>query len=101
MTRSPRSERRVWVDNARHYLSPDVAAGLRAARLGLGLSFRDAARRVGIGYGYLSELEHSHRCPSVTVAHALITALRLDEDLARQLLQEARPDAGRDCVWPR
>jgi transcriptional regulator with XRE-family HTH domain len=89
------------VAGQRHYLSADVAAGLRSARRRLGLSFRDAAQRAGIGYGYLCELEHCNRCPSVDVARALIEALGLDADLARRLLEEARPDTGRNFTGDR
>lgn len=91
----------MWVEGNRHYLSAEVAAGLRSARLRLGLSYRAAAQRAGLQHGYLCELEHSNRCPSVTVARVLIDALRLDAAVAARLLQEARPDAGRDSPWHR
>jgi transcriptional regulator with XRE-family HTH domain len=61
-----------------------------------GLSFRQAAQRIGIGYGYLSDLEHSKRCPSVSVARALIEGLDLDAELAARLLDQAVPVSGRD-----
>lgn len=96
MTRSPSpAGRRGWVEDARQRLSPAVGAGLRDARLTLGLSFRAAARRAGVSAGYLCQLEHGSRCPSVAVADALVDALRLDGATADRLFCEARPDAGR------
>jgi transcriptional regulator with XRE-family HTH domain len=79
----------------RHHLPADLAAGLRAARLRRSLGLRQAARKAGIGHGYLSLLEHGERCPSRAVAVDLIAALDLDGPLAAWLLEVARPDAGR------
>jgi transcriptional regulator with XRE-family HTH domain len=80
-----------WVEGQRHYLSAEVAAEL-------GLSFREAAERTGVSSGHLCWLEQSKRCPSVAVAHALIEGLWLEPDVARRLLDEARPDVGRNFV---
>jgi transcriptional regulator with XRE-family HTH domain len=97
MTRFPTSvPRRQWVEGDRHYLCADTAAGLRAARLRLGLSLRGAAALTSVSAGHLSKLEHGQRCPSADVAQALIDGLQLDSDLAARLLAEARYDAGRN-----
>lgn len=85
-----------WTDD-RHYLSTQVAADLRAARLALGLSLREVADRAGTDFSYLSKLERGERCPSTVIAEALIGALALAEDLARRLRAEAQPHAGRSA----
>src|SRR5436190_18069526 len=87
--------KRQWVEGARHHLPPDVAAGLRADQLRLGLSLRRAERRTGVSFGYLYLLEQGPREPSREMAIALIDGLKLDAELAARLWEEARLDAGR------
>ncbi len=77
-------------------LDPHTAKGLRAAREALRWSYRRAAREVGTTAGYLHMLDHGCRRPSYTVALAIIDAYRLDPWLARDLLDQAVTDAGRD-----
>lgn len=55
------AQRRARQDDARHYLSAPVAAGLRNARRRQGLSLRALEARTGIAYGYLGMLERGQR----------------------------------------
>ncbi len=80
----------------RHTLPADLAAALKEARRRRGLGLRAAARRIGIGHGYLHALEDGSRCPSVSVAESLIETIRLDPHEAMRLRAQARPNAGRD-----
>ena len=73
-----------------------MAEALRIALLELRLSYRKAAREIGISYGYLHGLTHGTRSPSVTVAERLIAVLPLDSEDAAALLAEAVEVAGRD-----
>jgi transcriptional regulator with XRE-family HTH domain len=86
------------VEGQRHYLSPEAAAGLQAARRRLGLSFREASERAGVSTGFLWNLEHGKRCPSIDMARCLIAAFDLDAVAAARLLDEARPDVGRSFI---
>jgi transcriptional regulator with XRE-family HTH domain len=91
------------MDNARtrrHLLPGELGAALRSARLRRGWSLRRAGREVGIDAGYLCLLEQGKRCPSSSVAFNLATTLKLDADVAQQLFDVARPDAGRDWRPP-
>lgn len=80
---------------ARHRLPANLAAALRAARLSQGLGLRQLERRAKISRGYLSDLEHGNRCPSVELARVLIETLDLGPDAMDQLLRVARPNVGR------
>ena len=60
------------------YLDPEVASSLRKARLRRGWSLRTAARFTGVDAGYMCHLEHGRRVPSVVIAEALISGLKLD-----------------------
>lgn len=73
-------------------LSPDVAEALRRGLSESQLSYREAAREIGISPGYLHALVHGRRCPRRPVARALIVVLRLDEEDAHALMQEAVDD---------
>ena len=53
---------------------------LRDARLALGLSLREVARRGNIAPSYLSDIEHDRRTPAEEVLHALAALLELDFD---------------------
>ena len=48
-----------------------------------------------ISGGYLGLFENGERCPSMIVAHDLITGLDLDDEVAAWLLDVARPNSGR------
>jgi transcriptional regulator with XRE-family HTH domain len=77
-------------------LPPELAEVLHAARVRRGWSYREAARRVGIGVGYMHALDHGHRRPSYSIALALADALALDPHTADDLIEQAVIDAGRD-----
>ena len=68
-----------------------------AARLGL--SYRQAAARVGAAVGIVCQLEQGKRSPSVAMAVALIAGLKLDDRAAGRLMDEAQRDVGRS--WTR
>lgn len=82
-------------ERVRHLLPGPLGAALRAARVRHGWGLRPAARNVGISASYLCQLELGQRCPSTAVALALISALGLEDDVAGQLLDVARPASGR------
>jgi transcriptional regulator with XRE-family HTH domain len=73
-----------------------VASSLRKARLGRGWSFRTAARFTGVDAGYICHLEHGRRVPSVVIAEALISGLKLNGFEAEQLRAVALSGVGRD-----
>lgn len=75
---------------------PEFGPALTAARRAAGLSGREAARRIGVGPGYLRNLEAGTRCPSVSVAESIAEALRLDAAARAVILAGAVSDAGRD-----
>lgn len=68
---------------------------LRSARVRAGLQMRDAARRAGISPGYLADLEHGRRCPSVAVAAELYRVLALTPDEIQTLASAAVAGRGR------
>ncbi len=78
------------------YLDPAIAASLRTARLRCGWSFRTAARFTGVDAGYMCHLEHGRRVPSIVVAEALISGLKLDLPDAERLRAVALVGVGRD-----
>lgn len=84
----------------RRRLPPEVATMLRRARMRRGWSFRRAAGRAGIAFGYLHMLEAGKRCPSVLVAYSLARALELDDEDRATLMAHAVNDAGRCWRWP-
>lgn len=77
--------------------TPPKALGplLRTAREQAGLSQSEAARRAGIGQGYLWLLEAGQRTPSMKVAELLGDVLQLRLDECRILYGCAVEDAGR------
>ena len=85
---APRATRtcRRWT---RQQLPADLAAELRAARHLQGLSLRETAHRGGISAGYLSRLERGLRAPRRAVAERLVDVLRLDGEVADELLEAA------------
>jgi transcriptional regulator with XRE-family HTH domain len=61
------------------------------------MSYRQAAKRIGISHGYLCELEHGRRSPSVIVANAIMDVYRIDDPDDRHVLVVAAvDDAGRN-----
>jgi transcriptional regulator with XRE-family HTH domain len=85
----------------RHRLPADLAAELRAVRLGRGLGLRQVAREIGASPGYLTLLEQGKRCPSRAFAVDLAAALNLDPRLTARLFDVARHDVGRSRTEPR
>ena len=73
----------------RQTLSLDVAKSLKRALVESQLSYRSAARAIGISHGYLHLLVHGSRCPSKAIARSLVGVLPLTEDEGRALLAEA------------
>lgn len=89
-----------WRERTAHrWLSPQLAAALREARLARGWSFRQAARELGVSPAGLHHLEHGVRLPSTVMAEVLIHGLGLDELTARRLRAVARPCAGRSSPF--
>lgn len=68
---------------------------LKAARLRASLQIRDAARRAGISPGYLADIEHGRRCPSVAIAAELYRVLALTADEVALLASVAVAGRGR------
>jgi cyanate lyase len=73
----------------RRTLPAYLAEALAAAHTRSGMSYRAAARRLRIDWGYWRRLTRGERCPSVEVAQRIIAALELDDDTAQWLLTEA------------
>jgi transcriptional regulator with XRE-family HTH domain len=84
--------------DGRHLPPAGFGGVLRAARLARGWSYRVAADRIGISFGFLAELERGNRCPSESVAWLLVDRLGLSGGAAAAVCAAAVPDAGRD--WP-
>jgi hypothetical protein len=79
-----------------HALTPEVAAALRAAREGWGLTIKDAARMLDhLKPGHLRGMETGRSAPSVAVAEALVALYRLQPPLSDQLVAQAVPGVGR------
>jgi transcriptional regulator with XRE-family HTH domain len=74
---------------------PELRQELHRARQTEGWSLRQAGRQIGIDWTYLRMLERGERCPSRSVAAALIEALELPPDIALWLRELAVPNAGR------
>lgn len=74
----------------RHCLPPDVADILVEARARLGETLREAAAWVGISPGFLCDLEHAKRAPSIAVAVGLAFGLGLFPDEVEELLEHAQ-----------
>jgi len=64
-----------------------------------GSRLREAARRLELSPGYLSELERGLKAPSVEVAGVIVRGLRLKPELGTRLLVAALPDVGRSSPW--
>jgi hypothetical protein len=79
----------------RSLLPPQLGQELRHARQTRSWSLRQAGRQIGIDWTYLRMLEPAQRCPSRSVAAALIEALELPPDIALWLRELAVPNAGR------
>lgn len=60
------------------------------------MGLRQAARRLGISPGYLSNLEAGRRCPSRSMAEQLADGLRMNERDCATLFAAAVEDVGRD-----
>ena len=77
---------------------------VRQLRLGMGLSLRDLAPRVGVGFTYLSKVENGRLdfgdYPSEALIYKLAEALEADED-ELLLLAEKMPDKIRRRVVQR
>lgn len=76
-------------------LPPEVAASIRQCRLEAGLSVREAARRAGISPGFLWDLEHARRAPSLGTVVSLLRTLDFTDSQMEALCMSAVLDAGR------
>jgi len=85
----------MTTDHVRHVPAPEFGPMLRAARARAGLQMRDAARQAGISAGYLADLEHGRRCPSVAVAAELYRVLALTPEETQFLASTAVAGRGR------
>jgi transcriptional regulator with XRE-family HTH domain len=72
-----------------------MAATLREARHGRGLSLREAAKLIGCTKGHLSMLELAQRAPSVAMGAEISRVYRLDSADAERLSAESVPGVGR------
>lgn len=86
--------------STRGYLAPDLGRRLRLARQTAGLGLRPAARRAGISYSYLCELENGRRLPSTRTVLAIAGAYRLPGDLYRALFDAAMVRWEERDGWP-
>lgn len=82
-------------EQVRRVPSAELGPALTAARKRVGLQMRDAARQMGISPGYLADLEHGRRCPSVAVAVELHRVLMLTEEETRMLAASSVAGRGR------
>lgn len=73
----------------RREIGPRLGGEIDAARQRVGLTFREAAARIGISYGYLAELCQGRRCPSRGVAAAIIAVLPMTREAAEELMAVA------------
>lgn len=80
----------IYAGRARPRLAPDLAAALRAARVGSGLSRLQPAERTGLSVWTLQRLEISRRSPSRQAVNRLIDALQLPQEL-----RERPPEAAK------
>lgn len=76
-----------------------LGAALRQARENAGLSQGAVAAAVRVRPDYISKLERGERCPSVNVAAALSSVLKLGPAGAALLEAAAVDDAGRSHPW--
>jgi len=85
-------------------LPPELAAMLAARRRELGWSYREAGRRTGVAFGYIHDLEHRRRGPSVVVARELAIGYGLSVREADWLESASVIGHGRDwrpvLPWP-
>ena len=79
------------LESTRGELSPETGAALKAARLRLGFTLRRTAGLAQITNGHLCNMEQARRRPSVQVALRLAAVLRLDDETAMALIDEAAP----------
>lgn len=77
-------------------LPEDIARLISRARLRRGWSYRRAAKACGTVCGYVHMLEHGQRCPSVVMAEALISGLKLNPSEAELLRAVSLRGVGRD-----
>ena len=68
---------------------PSLAAALRAARVGRGLSVRELARRLDRSPSVISQIETGRAAPSSAMLRAIVDELGIDPD---ELYSIARPD---------
>ena len=76
----------------RRTLPPDIALALRMALDESQLSYRAAAREIGISHSYLHALTRGTRCPRRRTAEEIIVVLPLDLEAEAHLLREAVDD---------
>ena len=69
----------------RREIGPRLGGEIDAARRRAGLTFRQAAPRIGISAGYLCELTKGRRCPSTWVAEDIIAELPMTAGAAEEL----------------
>ena len=78
------------MDNAnRKTLPTTVAAGVGMALTRTGMTFRQAAAKIGTDVGHLHRITRGTRCPSPDVARRLIAVLDLDSATATRLREVA------------
>lgn len=95
--RSDPMENSYPLENAhRREIGPRLGSEIDAARSRAGLTFREAARRIGISAGYLCELTKGRRCPSTGVAEDIVAVLPMTAGAAEELRRVAV-----ERKWPR
>lgn len=106
MSREPVTDMRWTADTATHMTGqaePIVSIGqqLRAARLAMGISLRQMARRVDVSASFISQLELGKTMPSVGTLYSIASELGVSLD---DLMRTAQPgadtadDTGKDTV---
>jgi len=87
------------VDAAAEQVGGQVAVGpaIRVARVALGLSLRELARRVGVSPSFVSQVERGRANPSVGTLYNVVAALGTTVD---ELVGGTAPSATQ-AAWPR
>jgi transcriptional regulator with XRE-family HTH domain len=80
-----------WIQGLGKTLSPETAAMLKARRIELGLSLRQAGKSCGISYEYVRRLESGIVAPKVYTAEYIAKGLGLNPEQTKQLLGESSP----------